>query len=101
MVDKFNITDKWRERWLDASPCNYHLIDDPTACPQGFDLPRLAWVNLNRIRTGQGRCNACLFKWNLVSSAACDCGAVHITYSEFLSTSTFCGIIGRIKQCRD
>ena len=86
MVDKFNITDKWRERWLDASPCNYHLIDDPTACPQGFDLPRLAWVNLNRIRTGQGRCNACLFKWNLVRSAACDCGAVEQSMSHIVNS---------------
>ena len=58
--------------WNDVSPCNYHLCIDPTLKPEGFDLQRESWKRLNRIRTGHGCCNSCLFKWNLTNSPACD-----------------------------
>ena len=40
-----------------------------------MNLPRRAWVRLNRIRTGVGRFRSCLYKWGMASSAACECGA--------------------------
>jgi len=40
-----------------------------------MNLPRRAWVRLNRIRTGVGRFRSCLYKWGMVPSAACECGA--------------------------
>ena len=30
---------------------------------------------LNRIRTHQGKCGACLFKWGIIQTPSCDCGA--------------------------
>jgi len=41
----------------------------------GMTLPRTAWVRLNRLCTGVGRFRSCLYKWVLVSSAACECFA--------------------------
>jgi len=38
-------------------------------------LPRRAWVRLNRLRTVVGRFRSCLYKWDMASSAACECGA--------------------------
>jgi len=38
-------------------------------------LPRRAWVRLNRLRTGVGLLRSCLYKWDMASSAACECGA--------------------------
>ena len=70
----FNITDKWRERWSDASVCNYDVIDDPTEKPGGFQLPRTAWSRLNRTRTGHACCGSCLFKWGLRDSPQSGCG---------------------------
>ena len=36
-------------------------------------------IQLNRIRTGHGRCNACLYKWKVSDSSECDCGATEQT----------------------
>ena len=54
---------------------NKELIEDPTKEVSGFDLPRLQWSTLNRLRTCHGRCNDMLFKWNAVESPSCVCGA--------------------------
>jgi len=40
----------------------------------GMTLPRRAWVQLNRLRTGIGRFRSCLYKWGMASSAACEFG---------------------------
>ncbi|CAI6362705.1 unnamed protein product [Macrosiphum euphorbiae] len=40
-----------------------------------MDLPKKIWVGLNRIRTGQGRCNELMYKWKFRESPGCDCGA--------------------------
>jgi len=54
-----------------------HAFSSPTRVPTppGMTLPRTAWVKLNRLRTGVGRFRSCLYKWGMVSSAACECGA--------------------------
>jgi len=38
-------------------------------------LLRRAWVRLNCLRTDVGRFRSCLYKWDIASSAACECGA--------------------------
>jgi len=38
-------------------------------------LPRRAWVRLNRLRTGVGCFRSCLYKWDMASTEACECGA--------------------------
>lgn len=52
-----------------------HLrIDNVQTLVLGMDLPRKAWVRLNRIRTDQGRCNELMYKWKFKYSPECDCG---------------------------
>ena len=46
-----------------ATVVNSSLVSDPTIRLTGFDLHRRQWSPLNRIRTGQGHCNACRKKW--------------------------------------
>jgi len=41
----------------------------------GMALPRTLWVRLNRLRIGVGRFRSCFHKWDMASSAACECGA--------------------------
>jgi len=43
--------------------------------PSWNDLPRTAWVRINRLRTAVGRFRSCLYKWGMASSAAGECGA--------------------------
>jgi len=69
-------TTRWREEWASALGLNYHLVRDPAIRQPGFDLPRRPWCLLNRFRTGQGQCRACLKRWGQASSDLCDCGEI-------------------------
>ena len=51
------------------------FVPDVGFPPPGVDLPRQAWVRLNRLRTGVGRFRSSMHKWGLAPSAACECGA--------------------------
>ena len=73
--EDFVLNDKWREDWNDTELHNKQLIGDPTQRVRGFDLPRRAWVQLNRTRTEHGCCNYLLWKWGKRTSPGCDCGA--------------------------
>ena len=42
--------------------------------PEGYQLPRRAWVQLNRLRSGVGRFAATMNSWGLQASAQCACG---------------------------
>ena len=59
---------------------NYYSEEVP-----GFNLPRKSWIILNRIRTGQGRCNHLLHKWGYKSDASCSCGAREQTIAHILN----------------
>lgn len=83
-LENFDLDSEWRVAWQNASVVNEYLIDDPTTRVPGFSLSRIAWVRLNRIRTNQGRCNYCLFKWKIVDSPACDCGATEQTIGHII-----------------
>jgi len=39
------------------------------------DPPKKSLIRFNRLRNGVGRFRSCLYKWGMVSSAACECGA--------------------------
>jgi len=40
-----------------------------------WTLLRRTWVQLNCLRTSVGRFRSCLYKWDMASHAACECGA--------------------------
>lgn len=62
--------------WKDGVVRNNHLISDPTQLVPGFEFPRVAWTALNRVRTGQGRCNYLMHKWGMIYSPLCSCGQI-------------------------
>ena len=62
------------ERQLSTSRLREYIISPSKSCP-GSDLPRQAWVKLNRLCTGVRRFNADMWRWGLSKSPACDCGA--------------------------
>jgi len=58
------------------------FIADTGTHPTGMTLPRTAWVWLNRLRTGVGRFRSCFYKWDMASSAACECDAEEQTVDQ-------------------
>ena len=51
----------------------------------GMDLPRAAWVKLNRLRTGVERFHSSMHKWGLAPSPNCECGASEQTADHVLT----------------
>ena len=65
---------EWHQRWQSASSPLKKYIPDTYGTSPGSDLPRHAWVKLNRLRTGVGRFRASMHRWGLVQSPICECG---------------------------
>jgi len=74
-MESVDISTRWREEWQLAMVFNHDLVVDPAIRLPGFELPRREWSTLNRFRTGQGRCAACLKRWALTDSDLCACGS--------------------------
>lgn len=74
--DPFEIGEKWRLSWQGKNDFifNSDLIDIPGEQVPGFNLPRRIWVQLNRLRTGHGRCNSFLYRWKSIQDPSCRCG---------------------------
>ena len=51
------------------------FVPETAARPVGMGLPRVAWVKLNRLRTGVGRFHLSMHKRGLAPSPNCECGA--------------------------
>jgi hypothetical protein len=68
--------DIWNSHWKDGTVLNNHLISDLTKLVPGFEFPRVTWTTLNRVRTGQERCNYLWHKWGMVDSPLCNCGQI-------------------------
>lgn len=73
--EDFSVEDDWTDQWRAfnyRSPLfDFNLQADRTT---EMNLPRKAWVNLNRLRTEHGRCAYMMHKWGLADSPACSCG---------------------------
>ena len=54
----------------------------PAPTTPAVTLPRRELVRLNRLRTGVGRFRSSLYKWCVVFSAACECGAEEQTVNH-------------------
>jgi len=66
---------QWNAEWVDNPTRLPTSIPDTGIANPRMTLPRKAWVQLNRLRTGVGRFCSCLYKWSMASSTACECGA--------------------------
>lgn len=87
-LTNMNRSDKemWQSEWNVSNFFNKDLISDPSIRVPGFDLPRRIWSVLNRIRTGHGRCNSMLFRWNSVESPSCECGENEETIEHLINS---------------
>jgi len=69
--EEVSALDEWCDEWLDTDVINQPLVDDTTAVPPGFNLPRHLWTKLNHFRTGQGECAAYLARWRNIPDPSC------------------------------
>lgn len=68
--------EKWEEDWSRSSSPLHRFIVAPSEDHPSKGLPRIAAIRLNRLLTGVGRFRANMQRWNLATSAQCECGEV-------------------------
>ena len=75
--NNFSKNQSWINEWSAFKSNNSLLTDipDPNVKLNGFGISRNLWVKLNRIRTLTGKCADSFFKWGVIASPSCDCGA--------------------------
>ena len=61
------------------------FVPETGARPIGMGLPRVAWVKLNRLRTGVGQFHSSMHKWGLAPLPNCECGASEQTADHVLT----------------
>jgi len=61
--------------WESATPPAQFLVTPAVCLPSGSELPRSLWVALNRLRTGVDRFGTCLYRWGILDTPKCICGA--------------------------
>jgi hypothetical protein len=74
-----SIEEMWANKWTNTNVRNHFLVSVPDSRVPGFELSRAQWTALNRIRTGQGRCNYQLHKWGMTDSPLFECGLIQTT----------------------
>ena len=66
---------KWNTERQECALQLHAFIADVGSLPSGMHFPRPAWVRLNRLRNGVGLFRSTMYKWGMVPSPACECGA--------------------------
>ena len=76
---------KWKTEYCKNASRLHAFVPETSARPVEMDLPRAAWVKLNRLRTGVGRFHSSMHKWGLAPSPNCECGASEQTANHVLT----------------
>ena len=76
---------KWKTEYCENTFRLRAFVPETGARPVGMSLPRVAWVKLNRLRTGVGRFHSFMHKWGLAPSPNCECGASDQTADHVLT----------------
>ena len=76
---------KWKTEYCENASRPSAFVPEIGARPVGMGLPRVAWVKLNRLRTGVGRFHPSMNKWGLAPSPNCECGASEQTADHVLT----------------
>lgn len=98
----FDIREQWKIGWLESSIVSPIFdFDSHTSTSHEFNLPRKTWCNLNRLRTGHGRCNEMLHKWNLTDNPSCECEEPHQTTDHILFDCPILSYQGNIEDLRN
>ena len=75
---------KWKTVYCENASRLRVFVPETSARPVGMGLPRVAWVKLNRLRTGVGRFHSSMHKWGLAPSPNCECGSSEQTADHVL-----------------
>ena len=54
VLTNFKSENVWLQKWSEAAPIEFKSLLNVELVPNGFQLPRNVWVQLNRLRTGHG-----------------------------------------------
>ena len=76
---------KWKTEYCENASRLRAFVPEIGARPFGMGLPRVAWVKLNRLRTGVGRFHSSMHKWGLAPLPNCECGASEQTADHVLT----------------
>ena len=76
---------KWKTEYCENASGLRAFVPGIGARPVGMGLPRAAWVELNRLRTGVGRFHSSMHKWGLAPSPNCECGTSEQTADHVLT----------------
>lgn len=99
--DGFNVEHTWKENWSQSQRYSPLFEFSAAECPKDeFTLPRKAFCNLNRLRTGHGRCKSCLFKWGMSDEESCECGHPKQTMDHILRDCPAFSYHGSIDEIR-
>ena len=77
---------KWKMKYCENASRLRAFVPGTSARPVGMDLPRVAWVRLNRLGTGIGRFHSSMHKWGPAPSPNCECGASEQTADHVLTS---------------
>ena len=76
---------KWNTEYCENASRLRVFVPSTGTRPVGMDLPRAAWVELNRLQTGVGRFHSSMHKWGLGPSPNCECSASEQTADHMLT----------------
>ena len=76
---------KWNAEYSEGASRLRAFVPGTSARPVEMGLPRVAWVKLNRLRTGVGRFHSSMHKRGLAPSPNCECGASEQTADHVLT----------------
>ena len=79
------VNHKWKTEYCENASRLRAFVPGTSARPVGMGLPRVAWVKLNRLRTGVGRFHLSMHKWGLAPSPNCECGTSEQTADHVLT----------------
>ena len=77
---------KWNTEQEERASRLHSYFAHVGSLPPGMHLPRLAWVRLNRLRTGIGLFRSTMHKWGMAPSPASECGANKQTADHLITS---------------
>lgn len=84
-LNGLDLYQQWKVAWPQTiNPSAIFDLETHSSRSNEFTLPRKIWCNLNRLRTGHGRCNYMMHKWKMVENPSWECGEPFQTTNHLL-----------------